>query len=35
MVEHATTFNRVLLDFLGRVTAQQTHHEAPPLATSA
>jgi hypothetical protein len=24
MVEHATTFNRVLLDFLGRVSAAAT-----------
>lgn len=35
MVEHATTFNRVLLDFLGRVTAQQARVDDAPLATSA
>jgi 3-oxoadipate enol-lactonase len=29
MVEHATTFNRVLLDFLGRVSAEQTSTELP------
>jgi 3-oxoadipate enol-lactonase len=29
MVEHATTFNRVLLDFLGRVSAEQASTELP------
>jgi 3-oxoadipate enol-lactonase len=32
MVEHATTFNRVLLDFLGRVTKQQRAVADAPLA---
>jgi 3-oxoadipate enol-lactonase len=29
MVEHATTFNRVLFDFLGRVSAEQASTELP------
>jgi 3-oxoadipate enol-lactonase len=36
MVEHASTFNRVLLDFLARVTKQQAAIDAaPPLASTA
>lgn len=35
MVEHATTFNRVLLEFLSRVTKQQAHTDVPPLASTA
>jgi 3-oxoadipate enol-lactonase len=36
MVEHATTFNRVLLEFLARVTKQQAATDlAPPLASTA
>jgi 3-oxoadipate enol-lactonase len=39
MVEHATTFNRVLLEFLGRVTAAQSVDiavaDAAPLAEPA
>jgi 3-oxoadipate enol-lactonase len=39
MVEHATTFNRVLLEFLGRVTREQaaaaTDADAATLAPSA
>lgn len=36
MVEHATTFNRILLHFLARVTAQQAQADtAPPLASTA
>jgi 3-oxoadipate enol-lactonase len=35
MVEHATTFNRILLDFLARVTNEQARSESPPLASTA
>jgi 3-oxoadipate enol-lactonase len=35
MVEHATTFNRVLLEFLARVTAEQALDNPPPLASTA
>jgi 3-oxoadipate enol-lactonase len=35
MVEHATTFNRVLLGFLGRVTAEQARAGTSPLASTA
>ena len=36
MVEHATTFNRILLDFLGRVSAEQAHAQTEsPLADTA
>jgi 3-oxoadipate enol-lactonase len=35
MVEHATTFNRVLLEFLSRVTAEQSHLDASALAPPA
>ncbi|MGD9997291.1 MAG: alpha/beta fold hydrolase [Ilumatobacteraceae bacterium] len=35
MVEHATTFNRVLLEFLSRITADQAHVDAPTLAAPA
>lgn len=34
MVEHATTFNKVLLEFLGRVTRQQGEAAAPIAAAS-
>jgi 3-oxoadipate enol-lactonase len=35
MVEHATTFNRVLLDFLGRVSKEQALAETTRMARSA
>jgi 3-oxoadipate enol-lactonase len=35
MVEHATTFNRVLLEFLGRVTKQQRAAAGAPLAAAS
>ena len=36
MVEHATTFNRILLDFLGRVSAEQAQAQTEsPLADTA
>ena len=35
MVEHATTFNRVLLEFLGRVTTQQRAAAGAPLAAAS
>jgi 3-oxoadipate enol-lactonase len=35
MVEHATTFNRVLLEFLGRVTKQQRAAAGTPLAAAS
>ena len=35
MVEHATTFNRVLLEFLGRVTKQQRAAADTPLAAAS
>ncbi len=35
MVEHATTFNRVLLEFLGRVTKQQRAAADAPLAAAS
>ncbi|MBI5089806.1 MAG: alpha/beta fold hydrolase [Actinobacteria bacterium] len=35
MVEHATTFNRVLLEFLSRVTDEQSRSAAPALAPPA
>jgi 3-oxoadipate enol-lactonase len=35
MVEHATTFNRVLIEFLGRVTRAQRAAAAAEAATAA
>lgn len=35
MVEHATTFNRVLIEFLGRVTKQQRAAVGAPLAAAS
>jgi 3-oxoadipate enol-lactonase len=35
MVEHASTFNRVLMEFLGRVTKAQRAAAAAPIANAS